>query len=199
MHLVFFIFYSFQSFDDRKNVLQNSPNQQLAATLNQNGKPVAFHARTLLTTEQRHSDVKKEVYAIVEALGKYKHLLLGKYFTLITDQRSVSFMLEIKHISKIKNDKTIRWQLQPAAFDFRIICRPVKLNFTPDTLSRAISPCVPFPSLNSLTKLRESLCHPRITRLAHNVKLKSLSYSLNDVKKCYINLQRLQRSKNFFP
>ena len=78
----------------------------IAATLNQNGKPVAFHARTLSTSEQRHSAVEKGAYAVVEALRKWKHLLLGK--TLITDQRSVSFMLDMRHTSKIKNDKILR-------------------------------------------------------------------------------------------
>ena len=76
----------------------------IAATLNQNNKPVAFHAR-LSCTEQKHSSAEKEAYAIVEALQKWKHLLLGKYFNLVTDQRSVSFMLDLKHPSKIKNDK----------------------------------------------------------------------------------------------
>ena len=51
----------------------------IAATLNQNGKPVAFHARTLLTSEQRHSAVEKEAYAVVEALRKWKHVVLGKH------------------------------------------------------------------------------------------------------------------------
>ena len=84
----------------------------IAATLNQNNKPVAFHARTLSSTEQKHSSVEKEAYAIVEALRKWKHLLIGKHFNLVTDQRSISFMLDLKHPSKIKNDKIQRWRLE---------------------------------------------------------------------------------------
>ena len=61
----------------------DASNFTIATTLNQNGKPVAFHALALSTSEQRHSAVEKE------ALRKWKHLLLGKHFTLITDQRSV--------------------------------------------------------------------------------------------------------------
>ena len=34
-------------------------NFAIAATLNQNNKPVAFHARTLSCTEQKHSSVEK--------------------------------------------------------------------------------------------------------------------------------------------
>ena len=68
------------------------------------------------------------------------------------------------------------------AFDFTIIYRPGKLNFAPDTLSRAISASVSFPSLKSLINLHKSLCHPGITRLAHYVKVKNLPFSLSDGK-----------------
>ena len=62
----------------------------VAATLNQDGRPVAFHSRTLSPSKQRHSAVEKEAYAVVEALKKWRHLLIGRHFTLVTDQKSVS-------------------------------------------------------------------------------------------------------------
>ena len=80
----------------------------IAATLNQNEKPVAFHARTLSTSEQRHSAVEKEAYAVVEALRKWKLLLLGKHFTMITDQRSVLFMLDMRHTHSRTSPKFFR-------------------------------------------------------------------------------------------
>ena len=91
-------------------------------------------------------------------------------------------MLDMRHTSKIKNNKILRWRLELAAFDFTIIYRPGKLNFAPDTLSRAISASVSFPSLKSLINLHKSLCHPGITRLAYYVKVKNLPFSLSDVK-----------------
>ena len=135
-----------------------------------------------MTSEPRHSAVEKETYAVVEALRKWKHLLLGKHFTLITDQRNVLFMLDMRHSSKIKSDEILRWRLELATFDFTIIYGPGKLNFAPDTLSRAISASVSFPSLKLLTNLHESLCQPGITRLAHYVKVKNFPFSLNDIK-----------------
>jgi len=39
--------------------------------------------------------IEKEAYAVVEALGKLRHLLIGKHFTLLTDQKSESFMLDV--------------------------------------------------------------------------------------------------------
>ena len=116
-------------------------------------------------------------------------------------------MLDMRHTSKIKNDKILRWRLELAAFDFTIIYRPGKLNFAPDTLSRAISASVSFPSLKSLTNLYESLCHPGIIRLAHYVKvflcqmltMSKLAVFVKRCQKCYTSLQRLQQSKSFFP
>ena len=80
----------------------DASDSAIAATLNQNNKPVAFHAQTLSSTEQKHSSVEKEAYAIVEALRKWKHLLIGKHLNLVTDQLRILFMLDLKHPSKIK-------------------------------------------------------------------------------------------------
>ena len=57
----------------------------ISATLNQDGRPVAFHSRTLKSNEQYHSLVEKEAQAIVESIHHWKHFLLGRHFTLITD------------------------------------------------------------------------------------------------------------------
>ena len=62
----------------------------IAASLTQNGRPEAFFSRTLTSAEQKHSSVEKEAYAIVEAIQKWWHQLLGKRFKLITDQKSVA-------------------------------------------------------------------------------------------------------------
>ena len=62
----------------------------LSATLNQNGRPVAFFSRTLNKSELKHASVEKEAAAIVEAVRKWRHYLTGKHFTLITNQKSVA-------------------------------------------------------------------------------------------------------------
>ncbi|KAA3682434.1 uncharacterized protein DEA37_0007583 [Paragonimus westermani] len=78
-----------QTFEDLKRELENAAvviiNYQIspvvetdasdtaiAATLNQDGQPVAFFSRTLNPSERNHSPVEKEVYAIVEALRKWR-------------------------------------------------------------------------------------------------------------------------------
>ena len=147
-----------------------------ASLLNQNNKPVAFHARTFSSTEQKHSSVEKEAYVIVEALRKWKHLLIGKHFDLVTDQRSVSFMLDLKHPSNIKNDKIQRWRLELAPYDFTTIYQQGNLNCAPDTFSGAAATSILLPSLKSLDELHKALCNPGITRLFHYVKTKNLPF-----------------------
>ena len=75
----------------------DASNHAIAATLNQSGRPVAFFSRTLSGSEQRHSAIEKEAYAMVEALRKWRHYLLGNHFTLVMDQRSVAFMFDGKN------------------------------------------------------------------------------------------------------
>ena len=153
----------------------------IAATLNQNGRPVAFHARTRSRTEQKHSAIENETYAIVKALRKWQHLLIGKHFDLVTDQRSLSFMFDLKHPSKVKNDKIQCWHLKLSPYDFSAIYRPGNKNDAADTFSRAISASVVSASV-SLKSLHDSFCDPGITRMWHYVKMKNLPYFFEKVK-----------------
>lgn len=151
----------------------------ISASLNQNGRPVAFMARTLHGHELKHTSVEKEAYAIVEALRKWKHFLINQHFTLVTDQKPVSFMFGTNP-SKVKNDKIMRWRLELSPLSYTILYRPGKENVVPDTLSRA--PCSSV-STASLMDIHISLCHPGITRLTHFVRSKNLPYSVEDIKR----------------
>ena len=75
----------------------------IAASMNEDGLPVAFHSRTLSPSEQRHSAVENEAYAVVEALRKWRDLLIGKHFTLVTDQKSV---IHLRRATRQQNQTT---------------------------------------------------------------------------------------------
>ena len=77
----------------------------ISATLNQEGRPVAFFSRTLSSSEKHHSSVEKEAYAIVEAIRKWRHFLINTHFKLVTDQKSVAFIYDVKQRGKVKNEK----------------------------------------------------------------------------------------------
>ena len=167
----------------------------IAATLNQAGRPVAFFSRTLNSSEQKHSAVEKEAYAIVEALRKWRHYLTGRSFTLITDQKSVSFMFNAKHAGKIKNDKIQRWRMELACFCFDIRYRPGVENVPADTLSRAY--CATVES-NTLVELHKSLCHPGVSRMIHFVRSRNLPFSVEDVKRVTSTCQTCAECKPRF-
>ena len=151
----------------------------IAGTLNQEGRPIAFHSRTLSPAEQRRSSVEKEVYAVVEALKKWRHLLIGRRFTLVTEQKSVSSMFDRHHGDKIKNKKIMRWRMDLSSFYFEILHRPGRKMIGPDTLSRAFCGTV---GTSHLKEFHVSLCLPGVTRIVHFVPSKNLPYSPSKIR-----------------
>ena len=65
----------------------------IAAMLIQNHRPIDFMSRTLSPTEQKYPAVKREATAIIHAVRKWAHYLHGRTFCLVTDQRSVAFIV----------------------------------------------------------------------------------------------------------
>ena len=157
----------------------------LAATLNQDGKPVAFHSRTFSKSEACYSTVEKEAAAIMDGVRKWSHFLHGKHFTLITDQQAVSFMFNPSRLGKIKNMKIQTWRAELGNFDYEIQHLPGKENYAPDALSRlslVIGPNI------ELLEIHEQLSHLGILRLFHFIRTKNLPpYSTEDVKKVCSN------------
>ena len=157
----------------------DASDHAIAACLRQSEQPVAFFSRTLSPTEQKHSAVEKEAYAIVESLKKWRHYLIGKKLALITDQKSISFMFDMNHTSKIKNEKILRWRLELSCYNYDIVYRPGKNNTVADTFSRICGSV----SSNTLFDLHQVLCHPGVTRMAHWIKSKNMPYSIEEIRK----------------
>ena len=153
----------------------------IAATLNQAGRPVAFFSRTLSKHEQNHPAIEKEAYAIVEAIRKWRHYLLGRHFHLITDQRSVSFMFDKGNHGKIKNEKIARWRIELSPFSYDIEYRAGTENVVADALTR-FPTCNAAITGNSLKQIHDTLCHPGVRRMAHYVRTKNLPYSMEEIK-----------------
>ena len=151
----------------------------IAATLNQAGRPVAFFSRMLNKSEANHSAIEKEAYTIAEALHKWRYLLLGRSFKLLTDQKSVSFIFNNHRSGKVKNEKIERWRFELSEFKFDIVYRPGVENAGPDTLSRTCCSLIK----SDLMDIHNSLCHPGITRMLHFIRSHNLPYSIADVKK----------------
>ena len=158
----------------------------IAATLSQSGRPVAFFSRALNASELKHSAIEKEAYAIVESIRRWKHFLATRHFSLITDQKSVSFMLDSKQHGKIKNEKIQRWRLDLSCYSFDISYRKGKENAAADALSRIYSAAAD-ADLNPLLQIHSKLGHPGVTRMAHHVRVQNLPYSIDNVRSMIAN------------
>ena len=151
----------------------------IGASLSQKSRPVAFFSRVLNASELKHSAVEKEASAIIEAVRKWKHNLTGRHFTLITDQKSVSYMFNTKHHGKIKSDKIMRWRIELSTFHFDIVYRSGQENIPADALSRI--KCFSM-SIDTLRDVHESLCHPGETWMAHFVRVRNLPFSIDQIR-----------------
>lgn len=92
--------------------------------------------RNLQGSKLHYPAVTKDDTAIIEAGQKWSHLLGRQHFIVVSDQRSVAFMLNNRKGTKIKKSKIWVWRMELASFSYNIYCRPGKENVAPDTLTR---------------------------------------------------------------
>lgn len=70
----------------------------LGAVLSQNGHPIAFYSQKLSPKAQTKSIYGRELMAVVIAGQKWRHYLLGRKFTIISDQKALKFLLEQREV-----------------------------------------------------------------------------------------------------
>ena len=140
--------------------------------------------------------MEREACAIVECCRKWRHLLLSvPFFTIVTDQKSVSLLFGSHRVSKIKHEKMTRWRLELSEFNFNIEYRPGRLNTAADALSR-VSSCMNM--LQPLISLHGKLCHPGVTRLNHYCKVRNLPFSVSDIRNVIENCEICRAETTIF-
>ena len=91
---------------------------------------VGYHSGKLQDPQCRWHIVEKEAYAILESVEKFRHYLIGKRFTLKTDNRILSYM------NTSKSKKLANWALKLSDYTFDIVHIPSKHNAVSDFFSR---------------------------------------------------------------
>lgn len=104
----------------------------LGAVLLQGAHPVAFFSKTLGTRASLKPIYEKELMAIVFAMLKWRHYLLGRRFVVKTDQSSLRFLLGQREIGVAYQ----KWITKVMGFDFEIVYNPGASNKVADALSR---------------------------------------------------------------
>nr|GEV63184.1 Ty3/gypsy retrotransposon protein [Tanacetum cinerariifolium]GEV63232.1 Ty3/gypsy retrotransposon protein [Tanacetum cinerariifolium] len=110
----------------------DASGQGIRAILSQDGHPISFFSKKLSHRMQQASTYVRELYAITEAVAKFRHYLFGHYFIIRTNHHS------LRHIS----DQTIQTPEQQAllpkliGYNFRIEYKAGTSNGGADGLSR---------------------------------------------------------------
>ena len=93
---------------------------------------IAFASRKLSSIERNYTTTEREGLAMVYALQKIRHYLLGAHFKMFTDHSALKYLVN----KPVLGGRICRWLLLFQEYDFQIIVKPGRLNASPDHLSR---------------------------------------------------------------
>ncbi|KAH0672193.1 hypothetical protein KY284_023280 [Solanum tuberosum] len=122
----------------------------IGAVLSQIRHPVAYISQKLSTQRQGASSYHREMFAIIQAVSKWRQYLLGHKFTIYTDQQSLKNLTN----QAIQTPEQQKWLSKLVGYYFQIIYRPGKLNQAGDALSRLTEAV-----LMAFSPLHCNLCH----------------------------------------
>jgi hypothetical protein len=95
--------------------------------------PIAFASKNLSELEHNYNTTEREGLAMVYALQKFRHYLLGKCFKMFTNHSALKYLVN----KPVLRGRICRWLLLFQEFDIEVIVKPGKLNAGPGHLSRA--------------------------------------------------------------
>jgi hypothetical protein len=134
---------------------------------------IAFTSRTFKGAECNYHTTEKELLAIIHCIQKFRLYLLGTHFTIITDNKALTFLKKC-HLG---NARITRWLLTIQAYDFDIVHCKGKENVVADTLSR-------YP---------EDGMHLNDSPVSHELEINGIQFKLNkEVNKDLKNINKLQ-------
>ena len=93
---------------------------------------IAYASQLLSKAEKNYTTIEKEALAMVYAVNKFRHYLLGNRFIFYVDHLALQYLVNKPQVSS----KLARWLLLFLEFDFKVIYKPGKTHGVADTLSR---------------------------------------------------------------
>ena len=131
----------------KKHTIQcDSSKKGLGADLLQESKPVIYMSRALTETEQKYSNIERELLSIVLALERLNHYTFGRTITVQSDHQPLQSIWEKSIVSA--SPRLQRLLLRLAHYDLNIEFLRGKENVVADALSRVY----PLQSSDSKTK-----------------------------------------------
>ncbi|XP_061375386.1 uncharacterized protein LOC133317533 [Gastrolobium bilobum] len=104
----------------------------VGAVLLQQEHPIAYFSKKSALRMQKASAYVRELYAITEAVKKWRQYLLGRRFTIRTDQKSLRGLLD----QVIQTPEQQYYLTKLLGFEYSIVYKPGKDNQAADALSR---------------------------------------------------------------
>ncbi|KAI5150355.1 hypothetical protein ENBRE01_1448 [Enteropsectra breve] len=114
----------------------DASNTGIGAVLKQEEKIIAFYSSRLNTAQQHYTITEKEFLAVIKAMGKWEHYLLGKHFTVITDHKAIEAYFN-KRDQEFGTDRIMRWSQVLENFNFTPVYRRGEDMHIADALSRS--------------------------------------------------------------
>jgi hypothetical protein len=118
----------------------------LGAILSQRNKHqqervISYASRSTSPTERNYGATDLELLAVVWALKKYRHYLLGRRFRLYTDHSAIKSLYNAKATSGLH----ARWIMKMQQFDIDIVLKPGTQHGNVDAISRNPAFVIPLP------------------------------------------------------
>jgi len=104
----------------------------LGVVLMQEGHPRAYMSQTLLERNLNKSVYEKELMAVVMAVKKWQHYLMGRPFVIYTDKKSLKFLAD----QRVMGEGQRKWISKLMGFTFEIWFKPGTENSAADASSR---------------------------------------------------------------
>ncbi|XP_027166082.1 uncharacterized protein LOC113766055 [Coffea eugenioides] len=110
----------------------NASNQAIGAVIMQQGQPIAYMSQTLGARNQALSIYEKELLALIAAVNKWRHYVLGSHFIIRTDHHSLKYLLEQKIWTPLQQ----KWLTKLMGYDYETQFKMGRENVVADALSR---------------------------------------------------------------